>query len=308
VLSDKVEKLKKLPVLGICGEHLAQRQSFIDSLWSHLVECGCSVSVVSCLDYHSQDYLEDLYEKALRYDAVLVACQEVPLFSHIAVREDGAILPSWAPADALSPDHALEGIRRQLEKSWLDSPLCGCVLIGGKSRRMGRPKHLIVEQGMTWVERSVALLKPLTTQVVVSGAGALPDALWNVPQIKDDAGLGGPIAGVLSVMRHKPEVSWLVMACDLPDIRTAALQWLLEQRKIGVHAVLPDMEGRGRIEPLLAYYDFRCREKLEQIVSKGSMRINRLAGQQGIVSPTPPTALKRSWRNVNSPQDLANYR
>ena len=36
-----------------------------------------------------------------------------------------------------------------------NGPVWGCVLIGGRSRRMGRPKHLIEAGGCSWLERTV---------------------------------------------------------------------------------------------------------------------------------------------------------
>ncbi len=195
-------------------------------------------------------------------------------------------------------------LEQWLRKKWLQTPVWGCVLIGGKSKRMGRPKHLIERDSSTWLEQAVGKLVPLVEQVVISGQGQLPESMTDLPRIPDAPGLAGPLAGILAIMRFQPAVSWLVMACDLPEVEVESLQWLLEQRRPGVRAVLPDLEGDGRIEPLLAWYDYRCRMLLEDIAVSGSLRISQLAGQQGVFHFQPPCELHGSWRNVNTPEEL----
>lgn len=184
------------------------------------------------------------------------------------------------------------------------TPVWGCVLIGGKSSRMGRPKHLLYRENRTWVEQTVALLRLRTEQVVIAGAGALPPSLAGMPRLDDVPGLGGPLAGILAAFRRYPEVSWLVAACDLPDLEVGALQWLLAGRGPGVVAILPDLAGDGRVEPLLAYYDRQCRSLLETMAATGQRRMQWLRQAAGVITPQPPEALRRSWRNVNTPQEL----
>ncbi|ADW18912.1 Glutamate dehydrogenase (NADP(+)) [Desulfobulbus propionicus DSM 2032] len=184
------------------------------------------------------------------------------------------------------------------------TPVWGCVLIGGKSSRMGTPKHLLETAGRTWIERTVAVLRGRVEQVVIAGAGALPAALAEMIRVDDVPGLAGPLAGILAAFRAFPDVSWLVVACDLPDMGEEALQWLLDCRQPGVVAVMPDLAGNGRVEPLLAYYDQSCRPLLEAMAASNQRRINQLRSAPGVATPRPPEHLRPSWRNVNTPRDL----
>lgn len=203
-------------------------------------------------------------------------------------------------------DRSGSGTTTLIAEEWRQTPVWGCVLIGGKSSRMGRPKHLLPQEEKTWLERAVETLSPLVGQVVISGSGLIPDALADLPRVPDAPGLAGPLAGILAVMRWQPAVSWLVMACDLPDAQPESLRWLLEQRRPGIRAVLPDLNAGGRLEPLLAWYDFRCRPLLEEIAASGPLRLHRLAEQEGICRAMPPAQLHGSWRNVNTPEELAH--
>lgn len=186
-------------------------------------------------------------------------------------------------------------------------PVWGCVLIGGRSSRMGTPKHLIEEHGLSWIEQTVAMLRQKVAQVVICGAGELPSSLADVTRVDDVAGLSGPLAGILAAFRGYPQVSWLVVACDLPDLEGAALQWLLDCRRAGVLAVMPELAGDGRIEPLLAYYDCACRPLLEAMAAAGYRRMNRLQAAPGVITPQPPLNLRSCWRNVNTPEELGHY-
>jgi len=185
------------------------------------------------------------------------------------------------------------------------APVWGCVLIGGRSTRMGVPKHLIMQDdGLSWVERTVAVLGQVVEQVVVAGGGELPLSLKSIPQVADVRELAGPLAGILAVLRAYPQVSWLVVACDQPDMHVDALRWLLSYRQSGVLAVMPDIAGTGRVEPLLAYYDLAMRPVLEEMAAPGHRRMNRLQSVAGAISPCPPAPLHVSWRNINTPGEL----
>lgn len=169
---------------------------------------------------------------------------------------------------------------------------------------MGTPKHLIVQDGLSWLERTVAVLGQVVEQVVVAGGGELPLSLKALPRVPDIPELAGPLAGILAVLRTAPRVSWLVVACDQPDMHVDALRWLLSCRAPGVLAVMPDIAGNGRVEPLLAYYDHAIRPVLEEMATSGHRRMNRLQSVAGVITPRPPAHLHASWRNINTPGEL----
>ena len=158
-------------------------------------------------------------------------------------------------------------IEQILPRLWFKTPVLGCVLIGGKSSRMGRPKHLLRKSGKTWLQRTVESLLPLTERVVVLGKGAVPDGLKCLVRLDDVPDAEGPMAGLLSAMRWAPRASWLVAACDLPDLMPEAMTWLLNTRRPGAWATVPMVSGRP--QPLLAHYDFRARCLLEDMAAVG---------------------------------------
>ncbi len=199
---------------------------------------------------------------------------------------------------------ALE-FRQWFVDQWMASEVGACLLVGGKSSRMGRAKHLIRHgDGSTWAEKTVHTLQARLDRLVISGAGELPDTISHLPRVPDEPGVAGPIAGILSVLKHYPRISWVITACDMPEMQVEALDWLLSLRRPGVRGILPDLSGQGRVEPLLAYYDFRLLDAVQGVVDGGSWRVNRLKEVEGVITPRPPAGLSRCWRNINTPREL----
>jgi len=211
-----------------------------------------------------------------------------------------AVLP-W---DSDRRRHLLALLEQWLPQQWLAPPLYGCVLIGGGSRRMGQPKHLLAREGHTWLEHLLAVLGQQCREVVISGAGEVPPSLAAHVRVPDAPRLPGPLGGILSVMRWAPHACWLVCACDMPTFSTKAMQWLLTSRVPGVWASLPQLpESRG-VEPLGAYYDRRARPLLEQMAARQDYRLCNLAAHGKIISPRVPETLQVAWNNINSREEL----
>jgi glutamate dehydrogenase (NADP+)/cyclic pyranopterin phosphate synthase/molybdopterin-guanine dinucleotide biosynthesis protein A len=163
--------------------------------------------------------------------------------------------------------------------------------------------------GETWVERTVRALGEVAGEVVVAGDGKLPHGLKKRVQLPDVLHVEGPMAGILAAMRWNPGVSWLVAACDMPEISLGALKWLLTMRQPGAWAVIPKIPGESNeIQPLLAYYGFRSQTLLEQAARLGDFSFYRLAAHAKVVTPEPPQDLRGAWKNINTVEDLQKHR
>ncbi|MBU1057740.1 MAG: molybdopterin-guanine dinucleotide biosynthesis protein B [Proteobacteria bacterium] len=199
----------------------------------------------------------------------------------------------------------LEWIRAWLWEKQVGIPLCACLLIGGRSSRMGRPKHLITgENGRTWIDNTVELLAPFAEQVVLSGPGEVPAHLNHLVRLPDLPDVAGPLTGILAAMRWQPAVSWLLVACDMPNINFQALEWLLGQRRPGSWGTVPRLREDGFVEPLLAVYEPQSKYYLETLFLSGCLRISQVARRSNISTPVVPPTLCRAWSNINTPQEL----
>ena len=191
------------------------------------------------------------------------------------------------------------------------TPVYGCVLVGGASRRMGRTKHLLTRadgSGETWLHRTIHILQPYCQQVVLAGSAEIPEDLRRLPHLPDSPGVSGPLAGLLPAMRWAPRVGWLLTACDMPGLNTEAARWLLAGRSPGVWAVVPQHPWSGRVEPLLAWYDFRSRPLLESIAATDqNPGLCRVVRHPKVRSVPIPTAFADAWNDADTPQAAAPF-
>ena len=110
------------------------------------------------------------------------------------------------------------------------------------------------------------------------------------------------MAGMLAAMRWRPDAAWVFVACDLPRISPAAVQWLLSQRAPGVWAILPRLPDGQSVEPLFACYEPRARQLLEE-----SRAPSDLAQLSSVITPEPPPEIAGAWANMNTPIDVARF-
>ena len=258
---------------------------------------------------------------ARRYDLVLVEGHGQTPVPKVWLLADDGVMPSADtkavlrvfPRGETRAAQVLEFLLQWLQEIWIQTPVWACVLIGGRSSRMGRPKHLLEKEestaGLTWLEHTVGLLQPLIgDHIALSGSGLVPESLAHLPRLPDIPEARGPLTGILAAMRWQPAVSWLLIACDMPDITTEALIWLLAQRQPGYWGTVPRLQENGFVEPLLAHYDYRCGPLFEELLDSGSLRIGQIARQGKVDTPLIPLQLRSSWHNINTPQELAQSR
>jgi len=127
-------------------------------------------------------------------------------------------------------------------------PLAGVILAAGRSTRMGTPKALLDFRGAPFVVRILQALEALDlkTRVVVVGpdAGRIRPALatHDCLIVENPDVDGGPIASLraaLRALRSLSPAAALVWPVDLPHVRIATVQRLIETwRREGARAVL----------------------------------------------------------------------
>lgn len=141
------------------------------------------------------------------------------------------------------------------------SPLCGVVLCGGRSQRMGTDKALLSFGGKTLLEHVIGRVRegigcgPIV--VVASPLQELPPFLGEgVEILRDEEVFAGPVAGLaraFSWLEASVPDSWaFVTGCDTPDLEPGLIRHLGTQRPLDRDIVLPEVGGYG--QPLMACY------------------------------------------------------
>lgn len=295
----------ELPVFQLIGGTEEVRGKFAARLLAELDRQLLSATLLKCNDKTSQSTVASLVKQ---FDLVIVdgdvdfpmqqvhiGCGTEPVNANLG----------WNGGDVRQLRLFVEKLVKELNRIAGQIEVWACVLIGGRSSRMGRPKHLIREDnGTTWLERTTDILRPLVDGLVVSGAGLLPEKLSSITRLADVPGVAGPLTGVLAASRWQPMVTWLLVACDMPHISTEAVQWLLSGRKSGCWGRVPSLGEKDHREPLFAWYDFRAAHLFENQLYSGNLRIGGAAAHPKIENPVIPESIRYAWQNFNSPEQI----
>ena len=184
------------------------------------------------------------------------------------------------------------------------TPTYGLVLAGGKSRRLGRDKATLARDGTTQLAHLVALLAQHVERVFVSTTREQNDDAERArfERIVDSVDAKGPVAGILSAYAAFPHVDWLVVACDLPNVDSKTIDYLLEHRSSGKPFTAFRSSHDDLPEPLCAVYRSDGRAIVQRFVDDGIVcpRKILIRSDTELLTQPDPAALD----NVNTPDDL----
>lgn len=185
-------------------------------------------------------------------------------------------------------------------------PTFALLLAGGESRRMGRDKAAIEIGGETMLARTARLAAEACDEVFVSVRSlATGDALrrqW--PMVEDASDGTGPLAGILGALRARPDVDWLVLACDLPMLDAATLRALLDAANAtrDAPAVAMQSERDGTPEPLCAVWRAAMTTRIERQLAEDRRCARRCLIEAAV--PLVPAVTQGALANMNVPDDL----
>lgn len=187
-----------------------------------------------------------------------------------------------------------------------EAPVYGLVLSGGKSKRMGQDKALLERDGQSQLAFMMSLLEPLVERVFVSTRDEQKDdsERGQFTQIVDRYDDMGPLAGILSALDAYSDVDWLVVACDLPNIRVETIRHLLASRSVDHPFTAYVSSHDGLPEPLCAIYRSGSANTLRAFSDDGihCPRKILIRSDTRLIEQLDPASLD----NINTPDDLAD--
>ena len=183
-------------------------------------------------------------------------------------------------------------------------PVYGLVLAGGQSRRMGHDKALLLRDGRSQLTHMAAVLGEAVERVFVSARSDQRDdpERSRFELIVDRYENMGPIAGILSALEEHPQADWLVLACDLPNIDAATLQFLLQNRSEQQPFTAFRSTHDGLPEPLCAIYTAGSDALLHKFREEGIACPRKVLIRSDTLLLEQPNP--QSLDNVNTPDDL----
>ncbi|MGD0403154.1 MAG: molybdenum cofactor guanylyltransferase [Candidatus Acidiferrales bacterium] len=182
----------------------------------------------------------------------------------------------------------------------------GYVLAGGKSSRMGVDKALLEIDGVSLIGRAARLLQSITGDPTIIASTSLYSSL-GTKIVTDDWPGHGPLGGMATALRVSQTPWNLIIACDLPYLTKAWLDFLIERAlKSKADAVVP-MNERGP-EPLCAMYHKSAENRIRSAVEGGVHKVTDSFPRLRVeyVEPREWKAFASEgllFKNVNSPAD-----
>ncbi len=200
----------------------------------------------------------------------------------------------------------------------------GVILAGGASRRMGRDKAWVEFQGQPLVERVIARLSQVCDETIVVTNVPEPYRHLRVQVVADVLPDRLPVVGIYSGLRAAKFEHAIVVACDMPFLNPALLEYMLTLAE-GYDLVIPsawdvrDLKARTRertsvkgceLHPLHAVYYKGCLGAIEAQLLARKRRVVDFYPEVNIrvvsteeVNAIDPQGL--SLFNANTPELLA---
>lgn len=186
-------------------------------------------------------------------------------------------------------------------------PFTGAVLTGGLSTRMGRDKALLEVDGQALAATAAAALRGAGADPVlaVGGDGVALDLLGLTP-VPDLHPGEGPLGGVLTALASASDDVVVILACDLPFVRTEGVSQVVAALAAdpAAPAAVPVLDGRA--QPLHAAWRRSVHAQVEAVFVAGERAVHRTLRDLGAV-PVPGLA-PRWLTNVNTEADLGRAR
>jgi len=137
------------------------------------------------------------------------------------------------------------------------------VLAGGDSQRMGIDKADLQLGGQTLLQRVIATMQQVFPHVIVSVRQRRSNI--ELPQVCDEHLNVGPLAGLVAGLGRVSTPWAFAVACDMPFIEPAWVEWLGKYRSTH-QAVVPVAQGHP--QPLAAFYAGNGLAILNECLSK----------------------------------------
>jgi len=193
-------------------------------------------------------------------------------------------------------------------------PFSGVILAGGRGSRLGIDKAQVEIGGEPLLERVVRSLSQVTDEIIVVVADLAkghPKLAANNIRFVGDLFLGsGSLGGIYTGLSAATHYHSMVVACDMPFLNLALLQYL-RSRATEADVVVPRLGPV--LEPLHAVYSKKCLPAIAELLRRRQLRIIDFFASVQVsyveadeVDRFDPQRL--SFFNINTPENLAYAR
>ena len=179
--------------------------------------------------------------------------------------------------------------------------LLGVVLAGGQSSRMGRDKAMLpMPGGGNFLDYAVERVSKVCDAVAVSGPHASHAGVHVIP---DPVAFAGPATGIAASLQFARQASFsacLFTPVDMPYLTQRDLLMIKEHWQMTGRLTVASCRC---VQPLVGIYPVSWADAIESLATSENRSLSRWLPLQDHERVELPAA---SWRNINTPDDLAN--
>ncbi|WP_282433482.1 molybdenum cofactor guanylyltransferase [Desulfosporosinus sp. OT] len=181
----------------------------------------------------------------------------------------------------------------------------GIILAGGKNSRMKKNKAFLELEGRPLVERSLAVLQTVFSEVLISSNKPELFGQYEVPVIQDEILDQGPLEGLYQGLKAATFDEVFFVACDMPFLEAGLIR-LLAKWIPEYDIVVPRLQFGTH--PLHAFYHRRCLPTIKRNLEAGCLKVSGFS-QSCAVKYVDETELQgfddlsKILCNVNTPED-----
>ena len=195
----------------------------------------------------------------------------------------------------------------------VEGSVCGLLLAGGQSRRMGGgDKCLQTLNGKSLLARVIKCARPQVDHIILNANGDVARfdsyGLTVVRDVVD--GFAGPLAGILTglewVRENRPDCHWVAsFACDAPFIPDNLVS-RLSDAIVEKNGALVCASSNGQDQPVFGLWPVALAGDLRSaVVKEGIRKVDIWTGRYNLVRANWSIDPIDPFLNINRPSDLA---
>ncbi len=182
--------------------------------------------------------------------------------------------------------------------------ITGVILVGGKSRRMGRDKAFLDVGGKTLFEKVLDAFRESFSKIILTGSRGERFAGYDLP-VYEDIFSGSALGGIYTGLHHADTDTVFVSSCDLPFPSSRIIRHLCSLTG-NSDAVVPKL-AHG-YEPLFAAYSKSCLRSVKTMLHAGNYCVYDLYRQIDVreVSESELESVggaRDAFLNLNTPEE-----
>jgi molybdopterin-guanine dinucleotide biosynthesis protein A len=179
--------------------------------------------------------------------------------------------------------------------------ITGIILAGGKSSRMGSDKGSLILNGMSFLSLIIDVMKPLVNDIIIVSNNTEYDQ-YGYKRVDDIIENAGPVAGLYSGLFHSITKHNLVLSCDVPLIKTAILNKLIENFDDKFDIV--QIQSQNKTMPLIALYKKQCLNTFLRLLQNDERRLRFAVKQLKTKTIILDAELDEFVYNINTTEQL----